>query len=198
MEGTIGEIRMFAGNFAPRDWEFCNGQLIAISQNQALFSVIGTIYGGDGRTTFGLPDLRGRMPVGAGQGPGLSGRRLGEKEGTENVTLNVSQIPSHNHKATATPNLTANIQANSANATTGAPGNNYLAQSIYPTGRGASDPVNTYSDSSDGTKINGGTVDGSIDVNVENTGNSQAHNNMQPFLGMNFIICVNGLYPERQ
>ena len=92
---------MFAGNFAPRGWAFCDGQLLQVSQNDALFSLFGTIYGGDGRTTFGLPDLRGRIPLHAGQGAGLSNRRLGSKGGEENVTLTVNQLASHSHDLTA-------------------------------------------------------------------------------------------------
>ncbi|MDF1642497.1 phage tail protein, partial [Thalassolituus oleivorans] len=96
-EPFVGEIRMFAGNFAPRGWAFCDGQLMAVSQNDALFSLLGTVYGGDGRTTFGLPDMRGRLPVHQGQGPGLSLRRLGARYGEENVTLTVNEIPPHSH-----------------------------------------------------------------------------------------------------
>ncbi len=97
MDGVIGEIRLFAGNFAPRNWAFCNGSLIAISQNQALYSVIGTIYGGDGRTNFGLPDLRGRVPLAPGQGPGLSSYQQGQTGGVESQALNVTQMPPHSH-----------------------------------------------------------------------------------------------------
>ena len=104
-EPFVGEIRMFAGNFAPRGWAFCDGQLLAVSQNDALFSLLGTIYGGDGRTTFGLPDLRGRVPIHAGSGPGLSPRRLGAKAGAENVTLTVNQLPSHSHRLSGSANL---------------------------------------------------------------------------------------------
>jgi microcystin-dependent protein len=96
-EPFIAEIRMFGGNFAPRGWAFCNGALLAISQNSALFSILGTVYGGDGVTTFGLPDLRGRVPVGEGQAPGLSNRRLGAKFGSEEVTLTSQQMPAHTH-----------------------------------------------------------------------------------------------------
>jgi microcystin-dependent protein len=96
-EPYVGEIRMFAGNFAPRGWAFCDGQLLAVAQNDALFSLLGTIYGGDGRTTFGLPDLRGRVPIHAGSGPGLSPRRLGEKGGQEDVTLSLNELPQHDH-----------------------------------------------------------------------------------------------------
>jgi len=97
LDPFIGEIIMFAGNFAPRGWAFCDGQLLPISQNSALFSILGTTYGGDGRTTFALPDLRGRVPIHAGSGPGLSYRNLGAKEGQEEMSLTVSQIPSHTH-----------------------------------------------------------------------------------------------------
>jgi len=93
----IGEIRMFGGNFAPRDWALCDGQLLAVADNQALFSILGTVYGGDGRTTFGLPDLRGRAAIHAGDGPGLSRRRLGEKGGAEEVALAETEMPGHTH-----------------------------------------------------------------------------------------------------
>ena len=101
-EPFLGQITMFAGNFAPRSWAFCDGQLLAISSNSALFSILGTTYGGDGRTTFGLPDLRGRAPMHPGNGPGLSSRRLGEKSGSETNTLTVNQLPSHGHNLAST------------------------------------------------------------------------------------------------
>ena len=100
-EPFVGEIRMFAGNFAPRGFAFCDGQLLAISQNDALFALLGTTYGGDGRTTFALPDLRGRVPVHAGSGPGLTRRTLGQRAGSEQETLTLSQIPAHNHNMRA-------------------------------------------------------------------------------------------------
>ena len=96
-EPFVGEIRMFAGSFAPRGWAFCDGQLLAVSQSDALFSLLGTIYGGDGRTTFGLPDMRGRIPIHAGSGAGLSQRRLGARVGTEKETLTVNHLPAHSH-----------------------------------------------------------------------------------------------------
>ena len=108
MEPFVGEIRMFAGNFAPRGWAFCDGQLLSVSDNDALFSLLGTIYGGDGRTTFGLPDLRGRIPIHAGQGSGLSNRRLGSKGGAEQVTVTVNQTPTHTHDWKATDGLAQN------------------------------------------------------------------------------------------
>src|SRR3954453_18765030 len=103
-EPFIGEIKLFAGNFAPRGYALCNGQLLAISQNPALFSILGTTYGGNGQTTFGLPDLRGRVPMHAGQGPGLTPRSLGEQSGTETVTLLSTQMPAHSHSLTADNN----------------------------------------------------------------------------------------------
>ena len=109
MEGTIGGIRGFAGNFAPRAWAFCEGQLIAIAQNTALFSILGTTYGGDGRTTFGLPDLRGRIPISAGTGPGLSTHKLGSRSGIEDVTLNILNLPNHFHLATTTHEMPVSV-----------------------------------------------------------------------------------------
>ena len=106
-EPFVGEIRMFAGNFAPQGWAFCDGQLLSVNQNDALFSLLGTIYGGDGRTTFGLPDLRGRLPMHAGTGPGLSPQRMGSMGGQENVTLTVNEMPAHSHSANA-QSVTAN------------------------------------------------------------------------------------------
>ncbi len=118
-EPFVGEIRMFAGNFAPRGWAFCDGQLLAVSQNDALFSLLATVYGGDGRTTFGLPDLRGRIPIHAGTGPGLSPRRLGAKFGTEEETLTVNQLPSHSHT----------LQVSTAAATQNSPSGEFIGNS---------------------------------------------------------------------
>ena len=133
----IGEIKMFAGNFAPRGWALCDGQLLAVSQNDALFSLFGTIYGGDGRTTFGLPDLRGRIPIHAGSGPGLSPRRLGAKGGAENVTLTTAQLPAHKH----------DIFASSAGASAGNPLNNVSANTaptnVYSTALATSQNMNS-------------------------------------------------------
>lgn len=170
-EPFVGEIRMFAGNFAPRGWAFCDGQLLAVSQNDALFSLLGTIYGGDGRTTFGLPDLRGRIPIHAGHGPGLSERRLGAKGGEEAVTLTVNQLPSHGHALTGT----------SAGATSIDPVGNAPAQGLadYLNPR---PPVN-------------------LNMNpqaVGNTGGSRSHTNLMPFLCVHFIIALVGIFPSRQ
>ena len=169
-EPFVGEIRMFAGNFAPRGWAFCDGQLLAVSQNDALFSLLGTIYGGDGRTTFGLPDLRGRVPIHAGSGPGLSPRRLGAKAGAENVTLTVNQLPSHTHP----------MQANTEFANETGPEGNVLAQSTV---------VNMYFEASPNTALS--------TTSLTNTGGSRKHTNLMPFLCIHFIIALFGIYPSR-
>ena len=171
-EPFIAEIRIFAGNFAPRGWAFCNGQLLPISQNTALFSLIGTTYGGDGRSTTALPDLQGRAPMHPGRGPGLTSRRLGQRGGVEQVTLTEAQMPNHNHSimAAVQPGST-----NTPNTTTS------LARSVG---------ANAYNDN---PTTNIAMADGVL----ENTGGSQAHNNLQPFLTMNFIIALVGLYPSR-
>jgi microcystin-dependent protein len=162
---------MFAGNFAPRGWAFCDGQLLKISQNTALFSILGTTYGGDGITTFGLPDLRGSVPMHPGSGPGLNSYQLGEKSGTENVTLNVAQMPSHNHSASASFN-----EADSAS-----PQNKVWA-------------LLTHNVKSYGNGVSGQTMDNSA---IGNTGDGQPHTNIQPYLCVNFIIALEGIYPSR-
>ncbi len=168
----IAEIRIFAGNFAPRSWAFCDGQLLPISQNTALFSLIGTTYGGDGRTTTGLPNLKGRAPMHPGTGPGLTQRRLGERSGSETATLTSNQLPSHNHGLGATVSP----------ASTFSPGvNSVLARSI---GAAAFDDTNT-----NNALLNTATL--------PSVGASQAHNNLQPFLTLNYIIALVGSYPSR-
>ncbi|MHA7777382.1 phage tail protein [Roseibium sp. M-1] len=172
-EPFIAEIRIFAGNFAPRSWAFCDGQLLPISQNTALFSLIGTTYGGDGRTTTALPDLQGRAPMHPGRGPGLTSRRLGEKVGVETVTLTEAQIPSHTHTAradtssgnTTTPSNTASIAATGFD-------------NLYQT-----DTTQNLRDMASQT--------------LSTTGGGQAHDNVQPYLALNFIIALQGLYPSR-
>ena len=181
MEPFIGQIIMFGGNFAPRGWAFCDGQLLAISQNEALFSILGTTYGGDGRTTFALPDLRGRYAMHPGHGPGLSDRRLGQKGGTENVTLTDAQIPAHNHPASAT----GSIRVHEEDATTTEPNGNILATSAQ----------NTYSTGGADAALNAGALQ--VNVTLGNNGGSQSHTNMPPFECANFIIALVGVYPSR-
>lgn len=171
VETFLGEIRMFAGNFAPTGWAFCQGQLLPIAQNQALFSLLGTTYGGDGRTSFALPDLRGRVPVGFGQGPGLSNREIGEKFGSELVTLNINQMPSHNH---------------TVNAVT-TEGNQNLPTNSLPANTKALDKE--YSDANANTTMKA--------TMVNPTGGNQPFGVSQPSLGVNFIIALQGIYPSR-
>lgn len=169
-EPFLGEIIMFGGNFAPRGWAFCSGQLLSIAQNTALFSILGTTYGGNGTTTFALPDLRGRVPIHPGQGPGLSSYVLGEAAGVENVTLLTTQMPAHTHV------LTSN--ASTAAATDTLPTGNFLASD------------NQYTNASN-TQMNANAVA------IAPTGGSQPHTNIQPFLCVNFIIALEGIFPSR-
>jgi len=187
LEPTLGEIRMFGGNFAPRAWALCDGQLLPINSNQALFSILGTIYGGDGRTTFALPDMRGRSPLHPGHGPGLSSRREGQKGGTEDNILNTTQIPSHNHSTSG------KIKVNNLTATASDPKSNYHALAF---GRdltsGSQVQVNCYTNSHNSTMAND-----SVEVTFGNTGGNLSVNNMQPWLAVNFIICLQGIFPSR-
>ncbi len=169
-EPFVAEIRMFAGNFAPRGYAFCDGQLLATTQNEALFSLLGTIYGGDGRTTFGLPDLRGRIPLHAGQGTGLSNRKLGSKGGNEKHTLTTDQMPNHSH----------DWNANTAVAQTAAPLGKVVAQSTAP---------KFYRNEAQAVSLGSGTI--------VNTGGSRSHTNLMPTLCINFIIALFGIYPSR-
>ncbi|WP_299432680.1 tail fiber protein [uncultured Aquimarina sp.] len=195
MEGTIGEVRMFGGNFAPRAWAFCEGQLLAISQNTALFSILGTTYGGDGRTSFALPDLRGRVPIGPGHGPGLSTRKLGQRGGTETNTLTILNMPSHNHVAGFGPNSAANVSipvlADAADVAD--PSNATLATS--EDGNGAE--VKTYSNGSADATLQPFTAPLAGSVDVGQTGGSQPFQNMQPWLSTYYIICLQGVFPSR-
>ena len=163
---------MFGGSFAIYGWAFCDGNLIQISQNDALFNLIGTTYGGDGVNTFALPDLRGRLPIGDGQGGGLQPYAIGQKAGAENVTLATGQLPSHTHAA----------QSQSASGDSSAPAPNTVAWAT-PTGN------NRYS-----TGAPTGTMNATA---IANTGGSQSHENMMPFLCVNYIIALEGTYPPR-
>ena len=167
----VGEIRIFRGNFAPSGWAVCNGQLLPISQNTALFSLLGTSYGGDGRSTFALPNLQGRMPMGPGQGPGLSSRQLGDSGGEATHTLTEAELPAHSHGVKT-----------SVSADTGTPAaDRYLAPS--------SDGASLYHSP---TKLAPMATSASSP-----TGGSWAHNNQQPGLGVNYIIALQGIYPPR-
>lgn len=159
LDPTIGDIIMFAGNFAPRGWAFCDGRLLNINSNAALYSVIGTTYGGDGRSTFALPDLRGRVPVGMGQGAGLPRVQQGQQGGEAAHALIPNEMPVHTH--------TAEVTAGGSGA------------AVARTAAG----------------LTGGTTTGQVPSST--AGGGQPHNNMQPYLGVNFIIAIEGNYPER-
>ncbi|SOE20026.1 Microcystin-dependent protein [Spirosomataceae bacterium TFI 002] len=168
----IGEIILFAGNFNPRSWARCDGQLLAISQYSALFSLLGTTYGGDGRSTFALPDMRGRVATGVGTGPGLSTRQQGSRSGSETHTLNINEIPAHTHTQRGsskppTQNTASGASLASGDITT-------PMENIYAASNG--------------------------DVPLSATGlagGSQSHTNLQPILAVNFIICLQGIFPSR-
>jgi microcystin-dependent protein len=179
MDEFIGIIKIFAGNFAPTGWALCNGQLMPISQNTALFSILGTTYGGDGIQTFALPDLRGRTAVGMGNGPGLPQVNIGQLAGEAAHTLLTTEIPAHTHTA----------QANSADATQSGPtAGASLAATVVPGGRGTS-PAYGYNTATPNTPLN--------PQSIVPAGGSQPHNNMQPYLGVNYIICLQGIFPSR-
>jgi len=169
-EPFVGQIIMFGGNFAIRGWALCDGQLLAISQNDALFSLLGTTYGGDGRTTFGLPDLRGRVPIHQGQGPGLSPRTLGQKIGAEQVSLTANEMPSHNHVFNADAEPALNL----------GPGGALLAEPSNTDIYGAGTPP--------------ATLDGSA---IANAGGGTPHPNVMPFQCVSFLIALFGIYPSR-
>ncbi len=178
MEPFIGQIQMVGFNFAPRGWAFCDGQLLSIAQNTALFSLLGTTFGGDGRTTFGLPDLRGRVAIHPGTGPGLPTYRWGQRGGSHQVTLNVNHLPSHNHTATAI------VHASSGQGRQQGPGGNVLAYDRRETQYSASAPDVTMNPAS-------------ATVTVGNAGGSQPFSIMQPYLGVYHCIALVGIFPSR-
>lgn len=202
MEGTMAEIRLFAGDFTPKTWSYCNGTLLAISTNQALFSLLGTTYGGNGVQTFALPDLRGRIPVGVGNGSnGVSTYSIGEITGTENVGLLPTDLPQHTHLPIVTPgsgqpSATATLFGINNAGGQASPAGNYLGAD---NGVGAT----TYAASGTLTPMNSGSVAlsnvtlavPSATVNI--AGGSQPHNNIMPSLVLNYIICLYGIYPSR-
>lgn len=200
----LGSICAFGGNFAIRSFAYANGQLLPISQYSALFSLYGTTYGGDGRTTFALPDLRGRAPIHWGQGPGLSNYRLGQSGGAETHTLNVNQIPSHSHGAstnvtstTESSSSTATLRALAGGANTNNPTNAVLANSpnrenIYNTG------VPTVDMSADAIVLNiQSNTTSNATTTVGNTGGNQAFNIRGPYLAISWQVALQGIFPSR-
>jgi microcystin-dependent protein len=173
MDAFIGEIRIFGGNFAPRGWAFCDGSLLRIAQYSTLYSILGAHYGGDGKTTFALPDLRGSTTVGQGAGPGLTPRTVAERGGAASITLLASEMPSHRHA----------LQCG-GNSDQQAPGSNTVWSGAR---RGQGTPYAAASSAN--TQL--------APAVLQLAGGSQAHENMQPYVAMNFIICLDGTYPPR-
>ena len=177
MEGTIGEIRMFAATFSPRFWAYCNGQLLPIAQNTALFSILGTTYGGNGTTNFALPNMQSRVAVGTGNGPGLSNYVLGQLSGVESNTITAANIPAHTHAiAGAAKMLTTTVPANAP-----APGGNYFANDgstkYKTTGTGTMKPA-------------------TVAVALGSSGGAPV-SNIMPYTGISYIICLSGIFPTR-
>ncbi|MBB5268240.1 phage tail protein [Algibacter amylolyticus] len=191
-EGFIGEVKMFAGSFVPRNWAFCQGQLLSIASNTALFSIIGTTYGGGGRTTFALTDLRSRTAVGAGAGPGLSNIREGSQSGSEDAILTILNMPIHNHAGTFTQTSgISTMPAVAEEANSDDPTNNSLA---IPNIGGAN---RLYSSDTPDTNLSNGTGNVQGSVNIFNRGSQQPFNIRNPYLGINYIICTKGIFPSR-
>lgn len=188
MEGYLGEIRLFAGGFAPKDWAYCEGTILPISTNQALFAIVGDSYGGNGQTNFALPDLLGRTAIGAGQSPGTSNYALGQKTGESVVTLDVTQIASHTHGSTSNLAGSYKLLCNTSEASTDDPDGAYLA---------IPDSGMPYSASSDGIMAQVPVNVTSDTITCLDTGGGLPHNNMQPYLATNYIICIKGLFPAR-
>jgi len=176
MTPFIGEIKIFAGNFAPEGWLFCQGQMLNVSQYQTLFAVIGTIYGGDGQRTFQLPNLQAYAPMGQGAGPGLTPRQIGKPTGKKNITLAMAQMPPHKHDVAAT-----NATGNSSDPTNRIWAKNVSTPAIQPYGQTVVSPVTMHGDA----------------IGPSSSTNTEPHDNMQPYLGINFIIAWDGEYPPR-
>jgi microcystin-dependent protein len=175
----VAEIRIFPFNFAPKGWAFCDGQLLPLSQNTALFSLLGTTYGGDGKSNFALPNLQGRDPMHPGQGPGLSLHDLGEQGGEDFVTLLQSEIPSHSHTMTA----------DNSQATASDPTSNFYAAGHFDDGLGHKGQVQIYNTAAPSDPLS--------PLSTSIAGGSQPHNNLMPYLTLNFCIALQGVFPPR-
>lgn len=212
-EPFLGEIMLFAGDFAPRGWALCDGRTLAINQNTALFSLLGTTYGGNGQTTFALPDLRGRYPMSAGEGPGLTSRVIGEMSGTEQTSILLSQMPAHTHTLSGSSKATGTIAASKFTIAS-------TSAVKCSTGQGVADPSGAYPGDSGNQSYNGTsnatmasdmvtttsavTADVPLDVTVALSGNTGAMGsglpvaNMPPYLALNYCIAMEGIFPSRQ
>jgi microcystin-dependent protein len=190
MEAFISTILIWPPNFAPNGWALCAGQLLSISQNTALFSLLGTTYGGDGIRTFGLPNLQSRIPIGAGQGPGLSLYNIGDTGGVESVTLAINTIPQHTH--TATQSLSVSLPAVTTSGTTNQPSPSVVPAAPTDASR---NPVNIYSNATPNQKLGQPSISGTISIGL--TGNGVPHENRQPYLAVNYIIALQGIFPSR-
>lgn len=179
MEGYLAVITPVAYDFAPKNWAYCNGQQLAIAQNQALFSLLGTTYGGNGVTTFALPNMQGRVPVGTGQGGGLSNYTLGEMTGTETVTLTTNNLPAHNHNGVVQITPRAGASADESNPDSTYPGQvtNGYATTATPS-----------------THLNGPTI---VSTTIGTSGSNQPFEVLTPYLTLNYVICMYGIFPSR-
>jgi len=173
-EPFVGEIKIVGFSFAPNGWAKCDGQLLAVSQNDTLFSLFGTQYGGDGRTTFGLPELRGRFPMHVGTGPGLTPRTIGQKFGSENTTLTTSQLPAHNHTGRV---VSATTEGDRTSPTAAFPAR-------------PEEPVQPYAGASGATMANGS-------IQVDNAGSGNSFSHLPPYQVLNFVVALTGIYPSR-
>ena len=190
MDGMIGEIRLWGPSWAPLNWALCEGQLLSISQNNALFSILGVTYGGDGRSTFALPNIKSRVVVHTGLGPGLSDYRLGQMLGQQTVTLSTSEMPIHHHEALATDSVNLELKVNGDGGDSETPQFNFLAQET--------NGVDLYNPTAN-TTMNADAITGNVgsSATLTHSGSSQSHSNIQPFTVVNFIICLDGVYPVR-
>jgi microcystin-dependent protein len=205
MDPIIGQIIMFVGNFAPEGWAFCWGQELPIAQNQALFAVIGIQFGGNGTSTFKLPDLRGRFPVGSGNGPNLTPRTQGQSGGAESVILTIAQMPAHQHAITNTTTNGLTMSGSGTVKCSSAAGNTASPANAYPSlaKQSAANYTSTATDATASMATDiiqlSGTISGNVTVTsqCQIAGNGQSHENMPPWTCINYIIAVNGIFPTR-
>jgi microcystin-dependent protein len=194
MEPYLAMIMAFGGNFAIRGWALCWGQIMSIAQNSALFSLLGTTYGGNGQTTFSLPDLRGRAPIGWGAGPGLSSYDIGQSGGSESTTILIPNMPGHNHVITS--NLTVNPSASTAAATSTTPGPTLVPAMLPTIGSGPSgNPIKGYAQVDSTTTLSADIVTGTITCGI--TGNTQPISIQNPYLAITYLIALEGIFPSR-